>query len=378
MINTLELAKSLIKERSISPNDCNCQEIIKRILIELGFEVKDLPFGPVKNLWATRTGTEEGRTFCFAGHTDVVPAGALESWKFDPFEGTVHDNMLHGRGAADMKGSLAAMVTATERFLESVKEYPGTIAFLLTSDEEDQAIDGTAKAIKTIMADGTKIDFCLIGEPSSSEKLGDTIRVGRRGSLSGKLLVRGIQGHVAYPDLARNPIHECSSILTALCTEKWDSGNEFFPATSFQVSNISAGTGANNVIPGQAMIDFNFRFSPELTEKEIKERTEDIINRNCEEFDLDWKLSGNPFITRGGTLIPVVQQAIKDFMGFDTKLSTSGGTSDGRFIRPMGIEVVELGPTNRTIHKVNEAVHIKELEDLSNIYESILMKIFKS
>ena len=377
MMNTLDLAKTLIKERSISPNDCNCQEIIKGILVEKGFEVEHLPFGRVKNLWATRTGTKEGRTFCFAGHTDVVPAGTLESWKFDPFEGKVHNDMLYGRGAADMKGSLAAMVTATERFLESGKEYPGTIAFLLTSDEEDQAVDGTAKAIKTILARGTKIDFCLIGEPSSSEKLGDTIRVGRRGSLSGKLLVKGIQGHVAYPDLARNPIHECSNVLTALCTEKWDSGNEFFPATSFQVSNISAGTGANNVIPGEAVIDFNFRFSPELSEKEIKERTEDIVNRNCKEYDIQWKLSGDPFITKGGTLIPLVQQAIKNFMGFDTKLSTSGGTSDGRFIAPLGIEVVELGPTNRTIHKVNEAIPVRELEDLSKIYESVLMKILK-
>ena len=377
-MNTLDLAKILIKERSISPNDSNCQEIIKKILIEQGFEVKDLPFGPVKNLWATRTGRKKGRTFCFAGHTDVVPAGPLESWEFDPFEGTVHDNILHGRGAADMKGSLAAMITATGRFLETEKEYPGTIAFLLTSDEEDQAVDGTAKAIKTIMAGETKIDFCLIGEPSSSEKLGDTIRVGRRGSLSGKLLVKGIQGHVAYPDLARNPIHECSNILTALCTEKWDSGNEFFPATSFQVSNMSGGTGVNNVIPSEAVIDFNFRFSPELCEKEIRDRTEDLIRRNCEEFQIDWKLSGNPFITKGGTLIPVVQEAIKNFTGLETILSTSGGTSDGRFIAPMGIEVVELGPTNRTIHKVNEAIPVKEIEDLSNIYELILKKIFKS
>ena len=377
-MNTLDLAKILIKERSISPNDSNCQEIIKEILIEQGFEVKDLPFGPVKNLWATRTGRKNGRTFCFAGHTDVVPAGPLESWEFDPFEGTVHDNILHGRGAADMKGSLAAMITATGRFLETEKEYPGTIAFLLTSDEEDQAVDGTAKAIKTIIDDGTKIDYCLIGEPSSSEKLGDTIRVGRRGSLSGKLLVKGIQGHVAYPDLARNPIHECSNILIALCTEKWDSGNEFFPATSFQVSNISGGTGVNNVIPGEAVVDFNFRFSPELSEKEIIARTEDLIRGNCEEFHIDWKLSGNSFITKGGTLIPVVQESIKNFTGLETILSTSGGTSDGRFIAPMGIEVVELGPTNRTIHKVNEAIPVKEIEDLSNIYELILKKIFKS
>ena len=377
-MNTLDLAKILIKERSISPNDSNCQEIIKKNLIEQGFEVKDLPFGPVKNLWATRTGRKKGRTFCFAGHTDVVPAGPLESWEFDPFEGTVHDNILHGRGAADMKGSLAAMITATERFLETKKEYPGTIAFLLTSDEEDQAVDGTAKAIKTIMADGTKIDFCLIGEPSSSQKLGDTIRVGRRGSLSGKLLVKGIQGHVAYPDFARNPIHESSNILTALCTEKWDAGNEFFPATSFQVSNITGGTGVNNVIPGEAVIDFNFRFSPELSEKEIIARTEDLIRKNCEEFHIDWKLSGNPFITKGGTLIPAVQEAIKNFTGLETILSTSGGTSDGRFIAPMGIEVVELGPTNQTIHKVNEAIPVKEIEDLSNIYELILKKIFKS
>ena len=377
-MNTLDLAKTLIKEPSISPNDSNCQEIIKKILIEQGFEVKDLPFGPVKNLWATRTGRKKGKTFCFAGHTDVVPAGPLEFWEFDPFEGTVHDNVLHGRGAADMKGSLAAMITATGRFLETEKDYPGTIAFLLTSDEEDEAVDGTAKAIKRLMADGTKIDFCLIGEPSSSEKLGDTIRIGRRGSLSAKLLVKGIQGHVAYPDLARNPIHECSNILTALCTEKWDSGNEFFPATSFQVSNISAGTGVNNVIPGEAVIDFNFRFSPELSEKEIIARTEDLIRRNCEKFHIDWKLSGNPFITKGGTLIPAVQKAIKNFTGLETILSTSGGTSDGRFIAPMGIEVVELGPTNRTIHKVNEAIPVKEIEDLSNIYELILNKIFKS
>jgi succinyl-diaminopimelate desuccinylase len=280
--------------------------------------------------------------------------------------------MLHGRGAADMKGSLAAMLTATSRFVAKVDDYHGTIAFLITSDEEDAATDGTVKVMDTLESRGTKIDYCLIGEPSSSQTVGDVIRVGRRGSLGGTLIIKGIQGHVAYADEARNPIHESAPALLELTTTLWDEGNAFFPATTFQISNITAGNGANNVIPDELRAEFNFRFSTESTEQSLRQQTEEILARHCAEYQLDWRLSGPPFLTTVGALIPAVQAAILNRSGLDTELSTAGGTSDGRFIAPRNVEVVELGPCNTTIHKVNEQVSVKDLDALSVIYEDIL------
>jgi succinyl-diaminopimelate desuccinylase len=375
--DTISIAQQLIREPSVSPEDGQCQQIMASYLADLGFTVEHLPFGPVKNLWATRHGSGDGPLFCFAGHTDVVPTGPEDEWQVPPFEGrvsgnTVSGDILHGRGAADMKGSLAAMLTATSRFLAKGDDYHGTIAFLITSDEEDVAADGTVKVMETLESRGTKIDYCLIGEPSSSQSVGDVIRVGRRGSLGGTLVIKGIQGHVAYADEARNPIHESAPALLELTTTLWDDGNEFFPATTFQISNITAGTGANNVIPGELRAEFNFRFSTESTEESLRKQTEEILSKHCADFHLDWRLSGPPFLTSTGALIPAVQAAIKDRSGRDTELSTSGGTSDGRFIAPRNVEVVELGPCNATIHKVDEQVSVKDLEELSVIYEDIL------
>lgn len=370
--DTLSLAQQLIREPSVSPEDGQCQQIMASYLGDLGFNVEHLPFGPVKNLWATRRGSSDGPLFCFAGHTDVVPTGPEGEWQISPFEGKVAGDILHGRGAADMKGSLAAMLTATSRFLATGDDYHGTIAFLITSDEEDAATDGTVKVMDTLESRGTTIDYCLIGEPSSSQTLGDVVRVGRRGSLGGTLVIKGIQGHVAYADKARNPIHESAPALLELTTTLWDEGNEYFPATTFQISNITAGTGANNIIPGELRAEFNFRFSTESTEESLRIKTEEILSRHCVDFNLDWRLSGPPFLTTAGALVPAVQKAILNHTGQDTELSTSGGTSDGRFIAPRNIEVVELGPCNATIHKVNEQVSVKDLEALSVIYENIL------
>jgi succinyl-diaminopimelate desuccinylase len=370
--DTISLAQQLIREPSVSPEDGRCQQIIASYLTNLGFTVEHLPFGPVKNLWATRQGSAGGPLFSFAGHTDVVPTGPEGEWRISPFEGKVSGDMLHGRGAADMKGSLAAMLTATSRFVAKVDDYHGTIAFLITSDEEDAATDGTVKVMDTLESRGTKIDYCLIGEPSSSQTVGDVVRVGRRGSLGGTLIIKGIQGHVAYADEARNPIHESAPALLELTTTLWDEGNEFFPATTFQISNVTAGTGANNVIPGELRAEFNFRFSTESTEQSLRQQTEEILSRHCAEYLLDGRLSGPPFLTTVGALIPAVQAAILNRSGLDTELSTAGGTSDGRFIAPRNVEVVELGPCNTTIHKVNEQVSVKDLDTLSVIYEDIL------
>ena len=370
--DTISLAQQLIREPSVSPEDGRCQQIIASYLTNLGFTVEHLPFGPVKNIWATRQGSGGGPLFSFAGHTDVVPTGPEGEWQISPFEGKVSGDMLHGRGAADMKGSLAAMLTATSRFVAKADDYNGTIAFLITSDEEDAATDGTVKVMDTLESRGTKIDYCLIGEPSSSQTVGDVVRVGRRGSLGGTLVIKGIQGHVAYADEARNPIHESAPALLELTTTLWDEGNEFFPATTFQMSNITAGTGANNVIPGELRVEFNFRFSTESTEQSLRQQTEEILSRHCAEYLLDWRLSGPPFLTTVGALIPAVQTAILNRSGLDTELSTAGGTSDGRFIAPRNVEVVELGPCNTTIHKVNEQVSVKDLDTLSVIYEDIL------
>lgn len=370
--DTISLAQQLIREPSVSPKDGCCQQIMASYLTNLGFTVEHLPFGPVKNLWATRKGSGEGPLFSFAGHTDVVPTGPEGEWQISPFEGKVLGDILHGRGAADMKGSLAAMLTATSRFVAKGDDYKGTIAFLITSDEEDVATDGTVKVMDTLESRGTTIDYCLIGEPSSSQFVGDVVRVGRRGSLGGTLFIKGIQGHVAYANKARNPIHESAPALVELTTTRWDEGNEFFPATTFQISNITAGTGANNVIPGELRAEFNFRFSTESTEESLRQRTEEILDRHCTDFRLDWRLSGPPFLTTAGALIPAVQAAILNRSGLNTELSTAGGTSDGRFIAPREVEVVELGPCNATIHKVNEQVSVKDLDTLSVIYEDIL------
>lgn len=374
-MDTLSLAQALIRERSVSPEDGNCQAIMADFLERLGFDVEHMPFGPVKNLWAVRRGSDDGPTLCFAGHTDVVPSGPEEQWQHSPYEAFVDGDTLHGRGAADMKGSLAAMLTAADRFLEGNADYKGSLTFLITSDEEDAAIDGTVKVMDELDRRKTNIDYCVVGEPSSSNVIGDVVRVGRRGSLNGSLRVKGIQGHVAYPDKARNPIHESGEIIAELSETHWDQGNEFFPATSFQISNINGGTGANNVIPGEVALEFNFRFSTESSEESLRARTEKIVAKHCKEYELDWKLSGPPFLTEGGKLIPAVQEAIRAHMKTEPELSTSGGTSDGRFIAPRGIEVVELGPCNATIHKIDEQVSISSLNELSDIYEHIMARL---
>ena len=372
--DTLDLARQLIKEESVSPDDGDCQEIIGNVLKPLGFTVENMPFGPVKNLWASKT-NGDGPTLVFAGHTDVVPPGPSEEWQQPPYSATVVGDTLHGRGAADMKGSLAAMLTAATRFMNKHPNHQGTLGFLITSDEEDVAIDGTAKVMDELDRRGVKIDYCIVGEPSSSHRVGDVIRVGRRGSLNGRLTIRGIQGHVAYPQLARNPVFEFAPALAELAKETWDNGNEFFPATSFQISNINAGTGASNVIPGELTVDFNFRFSTESSEEDLKTRTEAILNRSIEDFSIEWRLSGPPFLTDTGILVPTVQEVIRTHFNIETELSTSGGTSDGRFIAPRGVELVELGPCNATIHKVNEQTSITELNQLSAVYEDIMRSL---
>ena len=372
--DTINLAQKLIREESVSPDDGRCQQLISDFLRPLGFINESMPFGPVKNLWTTRA-AETGPILIFAGHTDVVPPGPIEEWHLSPYSAKIEGDTLHGRGAADMKGSLAAMMTAAARFIAEIPKYKGTLGFLITSDEEDIARDGTARVMDELDKRGIKIDYCVVGEPSSNQQLGDVIRVGRRGSLNGSLKVRGVQGHVAYPQQGRNPIFEFAPALTELTNEIWDEGNEFFPATSFQVSNINAGTGASNVIPGELTAKFNFRFSTESTEDQLRARTEAILRSSVKDFEIDWHLSGPPFLTENGILIPVVQQIIKENLKLETKLSTSGGTSDGRFIAPRGVEVVELGPLNSTIHKVNERTSIKDLIQLSKIYQEIMRKL---
>ena len=373
MSATQDLCTELIARRSVSPKDEGCQLILAARLEAMGFTVENMPFGEVSNLWARR-GTE-GPLVCLAGHTDVVPPGDSAQWQSEPFSATVRDGYLYGRGAADMKGSIAAMITACERFVADNGEIKGSIAFLITSDEESIAVDGTRKVIETLQSRGEKIDYCVVGEPSSSEALGDVIRNGRRGSLNGTLTVHGSEGHVAYPDLANNPVHRFMPALAELCAQTWDQGNEYFPPTSFQLSNIHAGEGTNNVIPGEMTALFNFRFSSEVTAEDLMEKTESIFNAHYENYTLEWQLSGNPFITAEGVLTDAVSRAIESVTGLTTQLSTSGGTSDGRFIAPTGAEVVEIGPCNRTIHKVNECVSLADLEDLSRIYEGILTNL---
>ncbi len=367
---TLQLAKELISKPSVTPEDQGCQQSMKDLLAPLGFNHEDMWFEEVLNLWS-RKGTEKPLV-CFAGHTDVVPTGPVENWKFPPFEPTEHEGMLYGRGAADMKGSLAAMLVATERFIKKHPNHKGSIAYLITADEEGPSVNGTVKVIDTLEARNEKIDMCIVGEPSSTVHCGDVIKNGRRGSLGAVMTVKGIQGHVAYPHLAKNPVHMAAPALAEMAAEEWDQGNDFFPATSFQISNINGGTGATNVIPGELEVVFNFRFSTEVTEEQLKQRTHAIMDKHGLDYSIDWKLSGQPFLTDKGALVDATVKAIKDVTGLDTELSTAGGTSDGRFIAPTGAQVVELGPINATIHKVDEHVSINDLDLLTDMYEKIL------
>jgi len=373
MSNTLELAKDLIARRSVTPDDAGCQALMCSRLEALGFKIEKLRFGEVDNFWARR-GTDSP-ILAFAGHTDVVPTGPEANWQSPPFEPTITDNKLYGRGAADMKGSLAAMVTACERFVEQHPDHKGSIAFLITSDEEGPAKDGTVKVVEHLEARSEKMDWCLVGEPTSTTKVGDVIKNGRRGSLGCRLTVHGQQGHVAYPHLADNPIHRFAPAMAELTSEVWDTGNEFFPATTFQISNINAGTGATNVIPGDLEVIFNFRFSTEVTDQQLRERVEQLLDKHKLNYSIDWALSGQAFLTPKGELVDAMQAAIKTVCGIDTELSTTGGTSDGRFIAPTGAQVVELGPLNATIHQVNECVGVDELEQLSEVYEQILVNL---
>ena len=373
MTPTLALTCQMIEQPSVTPHDADCQQIMMQRLAAIGFVCREMPFGDVKNFWAVRG--DDGPLFCFAGHTDVVPTGDETHWHSAPFKATIKDEHLYGRGAADMKGSLAAMITACERFVAANPKHKGRIAFLITSDEEGVAVDGTVKVVAQLQQENTLIDWCLVGEPSSSHKTGDVIKNGRRGSLGAKLIVKGVQGHVAYPHLARNPIHDAAPALAELTNEVWDNGNAFFPATSFQISNIHSGTGATNVIPGTLEVLCNFRFSTEVTEQQLRDRTEAILQKHRLDYDIHWALSGQPFLTARGALVDATVSAIREVTNMETELSTAGGTSDGRFIAPTGAQVVELGPVNATIHKIDENTHIGELEQLSSIYEKILQNL---
>ncbi|MCG6971062.1 MAG: succinyl-diaminopimelate desuccinylase [Gammaproteobacteria bacterium] len=373
MSDTIELAKQLIARRSVTPEDAGCQDIMIARLEALGFAVEKLPFGEVSNFWARR-GTATP-IYAFAGHTDVVPTGPENQWQYPPFEPTIKDGYLFGRGACDMKGSLAAMITACERFVAQNPDHKGSIAFLITSDEEGPAVDGTVKVVQWLESRGEKMQGCVVGEPSSLQAVGDVVKNGRRGSLGGKLIVRGIQGHVAYPHLAANPIHLFAPALTELTQTQWDNGNEFFPATSFQVSNINGGTGATNVIPGELEIIFNFRYSTAVTHEELQQKVLTILDRHGLKYDLQWNLSGLPFLTSKGELVDATVAAIKHVANIPTQLSTAGGTSDGRFIAPTGAQVIELGPSNATIHKIDECVKTDDLDTLSFMYQNILERL---
>lgn len=370
---TVQLASELIERRSVTPEDDGCQELMISRLAGLGFSITPLPFGDVKNFWAVRG--ENGPLFVFAGHTDVVPSGDESVWTHPPYTPVIENGLLHGRGAADMKGSLAAMITACESFITQHPDHAGRIGFLITSDEEGIAINGTVKVVEWLEKQNEKITWCLVGEPSSTSVVGDVIKNGRRGSLGGGLVVKGIQGHVAYPHLADNPIHRAAPALAELAAEVWDEGNEFFPATSFQISNINSGTGATNVIPGAAKIIFNFRFSTEVTAEQLKQRTEAVLQKHGLNYDIHWHLSGEPFLTAKGELVHAAISSIAKTTGTETELSTAGGTSDGRFIAPTGAQVVELGPVNATIHQVNECVSTEDLDKLSEIYRTILAEL---
>ncbi len=373
MSETLSLLKDLVSRESVTPKDAGCQDVLVERLSKLGFKEERLDFDDTQNIWLRRG--EAKPLLTFLGHTDVVPPGPLDRWDSPPFEPTIRDGQLYGRGTADMKGGVACFVTALERFIADHPDHKGSIAMMITSDEEGIATNGVVKVIDVLEKRNEKIDWCLVGEPSSDKKLGDVIRVGRRGSLCAKLTVHGTQGHVAYPEIAENPIHAFAPALKELTEEVWDNGNQFFPPTSLQVSNINGGTGAENIIPGELEIQFNLRFCTELDEQTIKQRTAAIFDKYDFKYDLQWRLSGNPFLTEGGALIDAAHVAIKQVTGFETIDDTGGGTSDGRFIAPTGAEVIELGPLNESIHKINENVGVEDLEILSEIYENMLIEL---
>jgi len=371
---TIALTKQLIARQSVTPEDAGCQQIMIERLANIGFEIHRLRFDDVDNFWAIRG--ESGPILCFAGHTDVVPSGPESDWQTPPFEPTIVDGVLYGRGAADMKGSLAAMVVAVEQFVTENPNHSGRIAFLITSDEEGIAVNGTVKVVEWLRDQNIIPDYCLVGEPSSTNHCGDTIKNGRRGSLGCTMQVIGQQGHVAYPHLANNPIHSTAPALAELASETWDTGNDFFPATSFQISNINAGTGVTNVIPGELEVVFNFRFSTEVTDQQLRDRTTKILDKHQLSYEINWHLSGQPFLTAEGELVEAAVKAVKQVTGLQTELSTAGGTSDGRFIAPMGTQVVELGPVNATIHQVNECVSVDDLNKLTTIYQAVLQQLF--
>ncbi|MFT4465906.1 MAG: succinyl-diaminopimelate desuccinylase [Sodalis sp. (in: enterobacteria)] len=368
----LELAQQLIKCPSLSPDDAGCQAIISARLRALGFTLEPMPFGDTLNIWAWRG---QGRTLAFAGHTDVVPTGDTQHWDNPPFEPTLRDGLLYGRGAADMKGSLAAMVVAAERFVAQHPHHQGRLVFLITSDEEADARDGTVKVVEALMARQERLDYCLVGEPSSSSQVGDIIKNGRRGSLTANLVVQGVQGHVAYPHLAENPVHRAMNALKELVETQWDEGNDFFPPTTMQIANIHAGTGSNNVIPGELQVQFNFRFSTELSDATLRQRVEALMQRHGLRYHIDWSLSGQPFLTARGELVDTAVRAVEHYQELTPRLETTGGTSDGRFIARMGAQVVELGPVNATIHKVNECVSAADLQLLSRMYQRIMEQL---
>jgi succinyl-diaminopimelate desuccinylase len=373
---TLQLAQDLIARRSVTPADGGCQSMLAARLAASGFTSETIAGNGVTNAWIRR-GTATP-VFVFAGHTDVVPTGPLEQWQSDPFTPTLRDGWLVGRGASDMKSSIAAFVVAAEEFVHAHPGHPGSIALLLTSDEEGPATDGTTRVVEALRARGETIDYCIVGEPTSVERLGDTIKNGRRGSLSGRLTVKGQQGHVAYPHLARNPVHMLAPALAELATTEWDRGDEFFPPTTFQVSNIHAGTGAGNVIPGSCVVDFNFRFAPASTAGSLRDRTETMLRRHGVDFDSEWTLGAAPFLTPRGSLSAAISAAIEAVTGQQPELSTTGGTSDGRFIATFCPQVIEFGPPNATIHKINEQVAVADLEPLKNIYRGTLERLLGS
>jgi succinyl-diaminopimelate desuccinylase len=380
MSHTLQLTEQLMSRPSVTPDDAGCLEIIAARLKPLGFACERMDSGPdtfrVSNLWAIKRSTHtNARTLVFAGHTDVVPTGPMEQWTSDPFTPTHRDGKLYGRGSSDMKASLAAMVVAVEEFVAAHADPAVTIAFLLTSDEEGPAVDGTIKVCNALQARGERLDWCIVGEPTSVQRTGDMIKNGRRGTMSGKLVVKGVQGHIAYPQLAKNPVHLLSSALAELVTIEWDKGNAFFPPTSWQVSNIHAGTGASNVIPGECVVDFNFRFCTESTPEQLQQRLSAVLDKHGLNYDLKWTIGGLPFLTTPGDLVGAVQNAIREVTGLETELSTTGGTSDGRFIAQVCPQVIELGPPNATIHKIDEHVAVADLEPLKNIYLCVLRNL---
>ncbi|MDK4585674.1 succinyl-diaminopimelate desuccinylase [Kingella kingae] len=374
-MNTLALAKQLLAEQSITPDDKNCQTILADRLRAVGFTIEEMHFGDTKNFYA-RLG-DTAPVLCFAGHTDVVPTGDVSKWTFDPFTPTEHDGKLYARGAADMKTAIACFVTACERFVAANPDFSGSLALLITSDEEGDAHDGTTKVVDKLKERGEMLDYCIVGEPTAVNQLGDTLKNGRRGSLSGSLTVQGKQGHIAYPHLANNPIHAAAPALAELAATEWDKGNAYFPATSFQISNINGGTGATNVIPATVNVKFNFRFSTEQTESSLKNRVHEILDKHDLTYDLAWSLSGNPFLTEAGKLTEIAQAACTEICGVTPELSTTGGTSDGRFIKVIARELIELGFVNATIHQIDEHIELADIDKLSAVYEKMMISLVK-